>query len=105
MGRSDELCSEEIKPSTTSFPAILGRIQKQTHEGIKDLSIGTKSQSCGDTEHSMGLALAGDFVLQTRCTLRLLKGRRRRTNNRKSSQKTRRKNVLKRRVEKHMHPI
>lgn len=61
MGRSDELCSEEIKPSTTSFAASLARIQKQTHEGIKDLSIGTQSRSCGDTEHSRGLALAGGF--------------------------------------------
>ena len=42
-------------------PQIFGRIQKQTDQGIKDLSEGTRSQSCRDTEHSMGLPFGFGF--------------------------------------------
>lgn len=44
---------------------IFGRIQKQTDQGIKDLSEGTRSQSRRDTEHSMGLAFGFGFFLET----------------------------------------
>ena len=49
-------------------PQIFGRIQKQAHQGIKDLSEGTRSQSCRDTQHSMGLAFGLGFFLETEWT-------------------------------------
>lgn len=42
--------------------------KKQTHQGIKGLSEGTRTQSHRDTQHSVGLAFGFGFFLKTEWT-------------------------------------